>query len=360
MDSEIVTEDLWIHTSPRFHHRLFFWFFLATLSMVLPEVMTLNDPIPWATPMGWELGYPIYGLHIIALAGLMYHKPIGGMAALLAFGGLFGLYEGYMIKQLWNPTWGVEQAWDTIGGVQPMHTLMLVFWLHPLMAYILPLFLTERLMVKPGRLTHRFKYILQSKSGTRFLLAGTAIYCGLSIGSKLSSESEMVIPLTSVAVLSGLGLFWRFVLRGGRFRLEELLPQGKTLVAVWVMLIFSYLYYGSTLRREALPTALLPHLLVWLIYLFLIGTIIAVTRRTRPLSDKLDEIKGWGNRRTVIIAAATFFIFLLVIRIHLPSTEPGSAITILSFVLGGFVNIIFLALTLLKSVFGSKPAAASE
>jgi hypothetical protein len=35
-------------------------------------------------------------------------------------------------------------------------------------------------------------------------------------------------------------------------------------------------------------------------------------------------------------------------------------ITILSFVLGGFVNIIFLALTLLKSVFGSKPAAAAE
>ena len=346
--------------APRFFHRLFFWFFLATIAMVLPEVVTLNDPIPWASAMGWQLGYPIYGLHILALAGLMYRRPIGGFAVLLAYGGLFGLYEGYMIKQLWNPNWGTEQAWGTIGGVQPLHTVMLVFWLHPLMAYILPLLLTERLMVRPGKLSHRFPSIFQSKRGTRILLFGTAVYCALSIGSKLSSPSEMEIPLTSIAVLSALGLIWRLPLRGGRFRLEELLPQGRSLAVIWVLLFLSYLFYGSTLRREAMPTELVSHIVIWLIYLFLISIIITVTRRTSPLPSERPPLEGWSNAKAVMMAGVTFIVLLLVILIHLPSTLPGAVLILVSFVLGGIFNILFLLYTLLKSLVSSNPVSEEK
>ncbi|KKL83137.1 hypothetical protein LCGC14_1977760 [marine sediment metagenome] len=38
-------------TQPGSCHRIFFALLLSTLLMALPEVITMNDPIPWIQPM---------------------------------------------------------------------------------------------------------------------------------------------------------------------------------------------------------------------------------------------------------------------------------------------------------------------
>ena len=112
---------------PSVLHKLVFWFLLATLSMAIPEVGTWNDPIPWGADGDWFIGYPVYGLQILLLAGLMFRWPIAGYRTLLAYGAIFGLYEAYITKMLWQLDWGGWNGWS-IGGVHILSTHLCVFW----------------------------------------------------------------------------------------------------------------------------------------------------------------------------------------------------------------------------------------
>ena len=183
---------------PRVYHRIFFGFVLATLSMALPEVITMNDPIPWIHPMGYILGYPIYGLHILVLGGLMYKYSRIGIVTLMSYGGLFGLYEGYLIKQLWNPNWGIELT-AQIGGVRVVHTLMLVFSVHSVLAFLVPLVIAELFLARPGRLSRALPF-LRCRIGVFVSVIGLAVWLGLIIGGNLlkhGGRSAFAAPVIS-------------------------------------------------------------------------------------------------------------------------------------------------------------------
>lgn len=335
-------------SSPPLRHRLFFWFTLATLSQVLPEVMTLNTPIPWTSSMGWLLGYPVYGLHVLALAGLLYRWPLGGYATLVAYGGLFGLYEGYLTKQLWNPNWAADVT-ANIGGVRLFHTISLVFFLHPILSFVLPLVLTERLLVTPGRLTELLPRQLRGGRGTVLLLVGVAVYLGILIGSNLPDRNALEIPLASVAVLTSLGLVWRLVLKGHRYQMEDLLPRGRWLGVVVGLLFVSYPVYTVFLRWDALPIDVVPHLLVAVIYTFLVVTIVALTRNASPVAVRGRS--GWTHAQAAALAGVGFGVFLFVAWLHAPVTQPGQTIAILTFLGFGVLNAVVLGFALGRAVW---------
>ncbi|KKL97559.1 hypothetical protein LCGC14_1833290 [marine sediment metagenome] len=173
-------------TQPRFYHRIFFAFLLSTLSMALPEVITMNDPIPWIHPMGYILGYPVYGLHMLVLGGLMYRYSRIGIVTIMAYGGLFGLYEAYLIKQLWNPSWSPELT-AQIGGVRVVHTLMLVFFVHPVLAFLVPLVIAELFLTRPGRLSRALPF-LRSRIGI-FVSVIRGCYAAFSVSNSASRSA---------------------------------------------------------------------------------------------------------------------------------------------------------------------------
>ena len=320
-------------------HKLVFWFLLATLSMALPEVGTLNDPIPWLHPGGWLLGYPVYGLHILVLAGLMYRWPIAGFTTLMAYGGLFGLYEGYMIKQLWNPNWGMELT-ASIGGVRVIQTLFLVFWVHPLLAFAVPLVFCELLAVAPGRLTRRLPLLSKTRRRTALFLVVMGLYLGVMIGRGLEDHGKMVIPLIALAVVAGLGLLWRVVLRGHRWCMDELLPRGAEFWILTGLLGFAYLVIGALVRPEAFPGAWLPHILVWCIYGFLSAVIVFLTRGARPIEDEVRPARS--NAEAILLGCLGATVFLAVIWVHIPHPQPGETVAILTFFGGAVCNIAVL------------------
>jgi len=341
--------------APGLGHRLFFWFLLATLSMALPEVLgTLNDPIPWAHRNGWTLGYPVYGLHVLFLAGLMYRFPIAGLTTLLAYGGLFGLYEGYLIKQLWNPNWG-ETATLSIGGVRVLHTLLLVFWTHPLMAFILPLVLCELLAVAPGRLSARLPFITRTRRRRLVFLLLVALYFGITTGKGLEGRGAIGIPIISLVIFAALGLAWRLGFRGQRWRLEDLLPRRTGLVVLAVLLAVEYGVYGSQLRAEAFPGAWLPHVLVWGIYAFLVAVIVRVTRRTAeaPVEDRPAP----SNTEAFALSAAWGAVVLFIAWWHAPYRLPGEPLAVITFLGGSVAVLAWLAWSLIAP---HRPAAKQD
>jgi len=333
-------------TQPSVAHRIFFAFFLATLSMVIPEVITMNDPIPWIHPMGYILGYPVYGLHILVLGGLMYRYGRVGVVRIMAYGGLFGLYEGYLIKQLWNPNWGTELT-AQVGGVRVVQTLMLVFFVHPVLAFLVPLLIAELFLTRPGAVRRALPF-QRSRIGVFATVICLAVWLGLIIGSNLSARggrAAFAAPVISIAVVGTLGVIWLWVFNVNRFDIGVLMPRGAGLWVLAGLLLLEYLVYSGYVRPEAMPTEWTPHLIVLGIYAFFIVLILLwrspSTETDPPEQDVADvSVAPWW------LAVVGACVFLLVAFVHAPARQPGGAVAAISFVGGAILNLSFLVVCL--------------
>ncbi|MHC4396306.1 MAG: hypothetical protein ACYS1A_11695 [Planctomycetota bacterium] len=329
-------------TQPRVYHRIFFGFLLSTLSMALPEVITMNDPIPWIHPMGYVLGYPVYGLHILVLGGLMYKYSRIGIVTIMSYGGLFGLYEGYLIKQLWNPNWGAELTVQ-IGGVRVVHTLMLVFFVHPVLAFLVPLVIAELFLARPGRLSRALPF-LRSRNGVFVSVIGLAVWLGLIIGSNLpkhGGRAAFAAPVISIVVVGGLAAIWLWMFKGNRFGISDLMPQGKGLWILAGLLVLEYVVYSRIFRPEAMPTEWLPHVIVIGIYAFFV-TLIMLWGTPNKATDRLEENVVNASTAPWWLAVLGACIFLLIAFVHATAKQPGGVVAIISFLGGAVVNLSFL------------------
>ena len=329
-------------TQPSVYHRIFFAFLLSTLSMALPEVITMNDPIPWIHPMTYVLGYPVYGLHILVLGGLMYKYGKIGIVTIMSYGGLFGLYEGYLIKQLWNPNWGTELT-AQIGGVRVIHTLMLVFFVHPVLAFLVPLVIAALFLTRPGPLSRALPF-LRSRIGVFASVIGLAVWLGLIIGANLTNHggrAAFAAPVILIAVVGTLAAIWLWIFKGKRFGISALMPQGKGLWILAALLLLLYLVFSRMLRPEAMPTEWLPHLIVVGIYAFFV-TLILLWRSPNKATDSPEEDLVNASTAPWWLAVLGACIFLLVAFVHATAKQPGGVVAIISFLGGAVLNLSFL------------------
>jgi hypothetical protein len=260
----------------------------------------------------------------------------------MSYGGLFGLYEGYLTKQLWNPNWGAHLT-AQIGGVRVIHTLIPVFFLHPVLAFVVPLVIAELFLTRPGRLSRAFGF-LRSRTGVFASVIGLSVWLGLIMGGHLprhGGRAAFGAPVFSIAVFGTLAAIWVLMFKGHRFSIRELMPRGKGLWILSGLLVLEYLVYSRLLRPEAMPTEWLPHLTVIGIYVFFVLLIIL---RGRP-----DKGTDSGEENLVNISTAPrwlavvgAFIFLLIAFVHANSKQPGDAIAVISFIGGSAVSLVFL------------------
>ena len=131
------------HPAPSPRARLVFCLLLGALSTLCAEVTIGASPLVFFDAWGLAVVFPLYTLHILVLAPLVLRRPGGtSFPALYLAGVLFGLYEAYITKVLWNPPW--DMAALRIGDVAVTTTLMIACFWHPFMAFITPLLLAER------------------------------------------------------------------------------------------------------------------------------------------------------------------------------------------------------------------------
>ena len=330
-------------TQPRFYHRIYFALLLSTVSMALPEVITMNDPIPWIHPMGYVLGYPVYGLHILVLGGLMYRYGRIGIVTVLCYGGLFGLYEGYLTKMLWNPTWGTELT-AHIGGVRVIHTLLSVFSVHPILAFLIPLVIAELFMTRGARPVSRAFPFLRSRIGVFSSVIVLAVWLGIIMGGHLpkhGGRQAFGAPVVSIAVFGTLSAIWLLIFKGHRFNIRDLMPCGKGLWILAALLLLEYLVYARLLRPEAMPTEWPTHLVTIGIYVFFV-TLIMLWRSQNPASDPNEEDLVNASPAPWWLAVLGAGIFLLIAFVHATAKQPGGVVAIISFLGGAVLNLSFL------------------
>ena len=272
--------------------KLFFWLILGFLSVFFAEVVSGSDMFPYFTPWGLLVVVPLYTLHILVLSYIIFKsgKPNLSLSSnlnlytLFIAGAIFGMYEAYITKVLWSPTWGDPII--SVGGIALIESLVLVLWWHPFMAFIIPLFVSENLLTGSKEtlngLSNTFKQLFNSRRKHMLLPIFALLLGAIQSGNSPSPAHSLLSGFSTTLLLIFLIYIWRNRVKGTEYTLSQLLPSKKEFIVLSVLLLVLYTVTGLYLRPEAIPD-LMPQLIVWLAYAFLFGLLYLNLKRSRKI-----------------------------------------------------------------------------
>lgn len=279
-------------------HQWLFWIILAAFSTFFAEVFSGSDMFPFFHSWGLLVVVPLYGLHIILLASLVYRAPQPRFPSLVFAGMIFGLYEAYLTKVLWAPPWGDPVI---IAGFAPVETLVLVFWWHAWFSFIIPLLVAEKLLTDSTSLGRSFPGKIGEFFNSWWGLAGVMIFGGFfqSINSPSIGES-LLSGLSTSAVLVILVLIWKQVTREKSYKMSELLPNKKQFNWLLLPTGIMYLAMGILIRPDWYP-GLIGHLMIWILY-GISFYLLYRSQKREEIITKEGVLNTWTNKKWLILA----------------------------------------------------------
>ncbi len=275
-----------IERAPSRKLKLLFWVVLGALSVFFAEVAAGSHMFPFFDVWGIIGVFPLYTLHIIVLASVVFRFSKARLYTLFLAGTIFGLYEAYITKVLWNPPWGPSML--PVAGVALIEILVLVFFWHAFMSFVIPVFVGESVLTRSREVTNglpdRIRKKFKSKRKTYTLLALLALFAATTQAANSPTPlHSLASGLSTTAVLIVLIYLWREKTPGKHYSIRQLLPSGKELVVLLALLILLYMIEGAMLRMEFLP-GLGPQAIIWGFYAVLLSLLSLSLRRSRKVA----------------------------------------------------------------------------
>lgn len=349
-------------TSPSRREKLAFWLLLGLFSAAVPEAVSGSAPFVLFTPWGLFVTLPVYLLHAVFLAGLVYRYS-GGLrfGSLYLAGALFGLYEAYLTKVLWAPTWDPIPV--HAGGVYVLETVLLVLFWHPLMAFVVPLLVVEMLCTRSRIVLAGFPGGLRSRSSawTGRTVAAGAVLLGLFQGTIVPNPvTALGSAVATSIVLAVAVLAWRRWVGADGYPLGELLPDRRELRMLGVLLAVMYVVYGAGLRREFLP-GFASQATVWMLYLAFVALLVLRVRRDRRERQGPQPTGPVVPMRSTIRYAAGYVLAVGAGSLLLRSVSPAAFVVLylIAFAVGGTV-LVWIALGLRRPSTEAAPGGRTR
>jgi hypothetical protein len=274
---------------PPLRLKALFWVILAAFSVFFAEVVSGSSPFPFFNPYkpwdmwGWVVLMPLYGIHTLVLAGFIFAKGRPRFEAVFLAGVLFGLYEAYITKVLWAPSWG--QPVLSVGGVALVELIVLCFWWHPFMSFAIPLAAAETVLTSSHEvldgLPAKVRSFLASRGKLLFFLF--AAWAGATHGGA-DPVSAMLSSIISAGVIFGLVHLWKKRTAGATYSLRQLLPDGMQTARLFSVLLFIYIVLGGSLLWKRIP-GLAAQAPIWVMYAAFIGLLLLALERSRNRAD---------------------------------------------------------------------------
>lgn len=248
-----------------------FWILIGMISVVFVEVPAGSSMFPFFTVWGLLVVLPLYLLHSVFLAGVVFRFGRPRFWTLYTAGVLYGMYEAYITKVLWT-SFRPEGPFFTAGGIALFETILLVLYLHPLLAFVVPLLFTEILCTNSSEVAQGLPARVRGsirRHPARWIGLLMAL---LGFMQFVNSPSVMKSILSGAgnSVVVGLALLWWRRSGGAAYSLRELVPGPTGLRIFGVLLLCWYLFWGFLLKPTAIPGVLHGQLTVWVIYAFVL------------------------------------------------------------------------------------------
>lgn len=270
--------------SPPDWARYLFWIISGCLSVCFAEIVSGSYLFPYFTFEGLFIILPVYALHTLVLAYVVYHFGKARLYTLFLAGAIFGLYEAYITKIIWSPPWG--EAILLFQGIAVVETMVLVLFWHPLLSFILALFTSETLLTRSREILSGMPQIFwglfATPARTYAVIFGAALLCGLYQGTLTQSPFFSLISIVAAGAVIGLLIFIYRRMGLQKYDIRKLLPTMKEFVILLVLLLTMYAIFGIAMRREALPGTI-PQLIILLMYVVFFTLLFLSLKRSRQV-----------------------------------------------------------------------------
>jgi hypothetical protein len=179
----------------------------GTLSVLCAEVFSGASVLWFINPVSWAFMFPLYLAHLLLFFNLAVLFRRTSLSSLYLWGVLFGMYESWITKVTWAGYMGQEPQWGTMLGFAPAEFLIIIFFWHPVMSFIVPLFLFETLSTSQDRnnpvMAGHAAILQKGRTSTAALallaLTGAAF---LSMNAKFDTGSALVTLLGTVVIIA--------------------------------------------------------------------------------------------------------------------------------------------------------------
>jgi len=319
-------------------YKWFFWLILGVLSTSFAEVVSGSDLFPFFHVLGLLVELPLYTLHILVLAYVVFHYGRPRFSTLFIAGAIFGLYEAYITKVLWSPPW--DEMFN-VGGIALFEVPVLVLWWYPMMAFIAPLLVGETMFTGTretvNALPKKARHFLTTRKGCILL----AVLGGTFQGA--NSPSPGLVLLSGVATTGALGLLlvlWRRAGRGQTYTIRDLLPDRREFTVLLALLLALYLLAGFFLRPKALP-GLFPQMVIWLLYAVFCTLLYLNLRKPRPVGK--SDVDDFSPLFSGKFAGFLVLVFVAAsVAVHVLLSPLSDMILLIAWVVGATIGVLSL------------------
>jgi hypothetical protein len=303
--------------------RYVFWFIIASLSALFGDVAISATLYPFFSPWGILVILPLYGLHTLVLASIVYRFGRPRFETLYLAGVIFDLYEAYITKIIWNPDW---ESPIQVGGISILELLVVVFFWHPFMSFMIPLGVAELLTSRRNLLP---EFVLK-----RPLLF--AMVLGALESSNSPSPIHSFLSLAStLAVILLLARWWRS--RYEEEKLDDLLPTLGELRFLVPILLMYYVVLGLGIKREAIP-GLGAQAFVWFLYALTFYLLYGALKKSRGL--EVEQTAAPSLRKLVVLSVVWIISGVAFSTLELFIPELKFVIIALLWLFGAVVGLV--------------------
>ncbi len=322
--------------------RYLFWLVLGALSTAIPEVIAGSDLFPFFKLTDFLLVIPLYTLHTLVLWYIIWSNGKPRLYNLFPAGAIFGLYEAYMTKVIWSPTWSAYPF--KVFGVAVIETLVLVFFWHSFLAFIVPLFVAETALTNSREIAiglpdWMWTRVTKLKNGKSWIIL--PVIAGLFQGINTPTMLDAALSgLTSTLILLGLIVLWKRF-GGENHSLRNLLPTHGEFRVLLIILLLYYGFMGVFWRPEALP-GFVSQAAVWSLYL-VFGILLALGLRKSNIDTTMNTDDN------LFISMKNMFFFGIIFSLS-ALLGKATGLSIIAVYLVWFGGIIFGIYTFVKVI----------
>lgn len=317
---------------------------MTVLSIAIAEVGIGSAPWGLINPLQWILLVPIYGAQALLVASIVLrrqHRPT--LAALWCAGVVMGLYEFYITRVLW------DQPWDTSVNshlVEWPSLAVVAGFYHPFMSVIVPILLTEQVLVREPVLPGMFpRWMLTPGTGRTW--AGVII-AGVVAGGLYKPHGLIALPALGLTALAVWAVV-RWARRTPRVELlADALPRRRGRIVAWalVALVFAPFVALAQAGEDPVPAERqVAALVLYAVFTVLAWANLRHARATSPMTMP-RHARWWVARTAAVVAVA-------LVAVAVPFTEIVSLLVVWG---GGAVVALVMILAAIRGAMRSPTA----
>jgi len=325
---------------------------IGCLSMFMAEVFAGSSQMWFIDPWSLIVTYWLYLGHLLLFLNLAMRSKRTSIPQLYLWGVLFGLYESWITKVLWFGYPGAEgPAMGLVGGIAILEFFTLVFFWHPILAFVMPILVFESfaksqnsdIELESRIFISHLPYLEKNKKKSLLF----AIFLVLAGSAILSFNTGYNLLIAAIAILGSIGLIFLFFKISSKkssnnFSIYSLKLGNKGLSIVIIYLVILYIGFFFFLLPERIPTSIVPFLIIIGFYI----TIGVMLRISKPIDETkieiIDDIETYDSNFFFKLFGVLLVLTIIFCLVPIIGLIVAIMIFLSLFVIGPVLFVVFL------------------